>query len=87
MAEYIDKQVTIKKILGEYPEPHYPGWYADIIKDMPVLDISPVVHSMWGISCDGYYQYCKNCKTQPKNGELTKFCPNCGAKMDGAEDG
>lgn len=36
----------------------------------------------WLISSDGYYPYCSDCKTQPKDGNMTKFCPNCGIKMD-----
>lgn len=36
----------------------------------------------WLISSDGYYPYCSECKTEPKNGIMTKFCPSCGIKMD-----
>ena len=35
----------------------------------------------WEISCDGYYPYCSECKTEPQDGEMTNYCPNCGAKM------
>lgn len=37
----------------------------------------------WEISSDGYYPYCSNCKNEPKNKEMTDYCPNCGAKMKG----
>lgn len=43
----------------------------------------PVVHARWEISSDGYYPYCKKCNARPENGKMTKYCPNCGAKMDG----
>ena len=36
----------------------------------------------WIISSDGYYPYCSECKSEPKNGEMTDFCPSCGAKMN-----
>lgn len=35
----------------------------------------------WLINPDGYYPYCSRCKEEPKSGELSKFCPNCGADM------
>lgn len=44
-------------------------------------DVQPVVHSKWEISSDGYYPYCKRCKARPS--EMTKYCPECGARMDG----
>ena len=37
----------------------------------------------WIISSDGYYPYCSHCKTEPENGVMSKYCPECGARMDG----
>lgn len=37
----------------------------------------------WIISSDGYYPYCSECKSEPKSGEMTDFCPSCGADMRG----
>lgn len=37
----------------------------------------------WLINSDGYYPYCSLCKNEPQNRVMTKYCPNCGAKMDG----
>ena len=56
---------------------------ADIYADMPTEEIQPVVHARWIICSDGYYPYCSECKHEPQGREMTKFCPNCGAKMDG----
>lgn len=40
----------------------------------------PTAH--WIICSDGYYPYCSNCKTEPKSGIMSKFCPECGRKME-----
>ena len=45
-------------------------------------EAEPVRHGRWIISSDGYYPYCSECKERPKSGDMTKHCPNCGAKMD-----
>lgn len=41
-----------------------------------------VVHGKWLINCDGYYPYCSVCQSEPESRNMTKYCPNCGAKMD-----
>lgn len=48
-------------------------------------DIEIVRHGRWIISSDGYYPYCSECKQEPKGGNMTNYCPHCGAKMDGKE--
>lgn len=49
-------------------------------------DVTPVVHGEWCMSNDPlrisqYQWYCSNCHSE----ELYeyKYCPNCGARMDG----
>ena len=39
-------------------------------------------HGQWLINPDGYYPYCSECCEEPQGREMTKWCPNCGAKMD-----
>ena len=53
-----------------------------IIDSVPSADVEEVKHAKWEINCDGYYPFCSNCKTEPKNGVMSKRCPECGAKMD-----
>lgn len=65
----------------------------DDVKDAPTVDAKPVVHGHWKFGCGGYYNGilqvdlwdCSNC------GESCeydfKYCPYCGAKMDGNTDG
>ena len=61
---------------------------------IPTVDAAPVVHARWvePVPGDGF-PYCGNCKAPALNKGLflnpklmdwykTKYCPNCGAKMD-----
>ena len=54
----------------------------DSIDAQLTIEAEPVRHGRWIISSDGYYPYCSECKERPKSGDMTKHCPNCGAKMD-----
>lgn len=64
----------------------------EYIEDLPVAEFNPdmscnkdyneVKHAKWEICSDGYYPYCSACWREPQGREMTKFCPNCGAKMD-----
>jgi len=38
MSDLISRQAAIHAILGEPPEPHYPSWYAEQIKELPSAD-------------------------------------------------
>lgn len=51
-------------------------------------DVTEVRHGEWKICSDGYYPYCSRCEYEPElstrySNNLTPYCPNCGAKMDG----
>lgn len=59
----------------------------DIINDIPAADVQEVRHGKWEIDCNGYYPYCSNCKEEPDSGVMSDYCPNCGARMDGEENG
>lgn len=54
----------------------------DILKDAYTVNVQEVVHGKWEICSDGYYPYCSVCTEEPRGMEMTKYCPNCGAKMD-----
>jgi hypothetical protein len=43
----------------------------------PTVEAKPVIHAKWN-----YDGTCDNCKAQVLSNH-TKFCPACGAKMDG----
>ena len=57
------------------------------IEQAPTLDYAPVRHGDWLLRHvgHGHYWECSECHTNPciYVTENTKFCPNCGAKMDG----
>lgn len=53
-----------------------------LIADEPTVDVAEVIHAKWIINSDGYYPYCSNCKEIPEYGVMSKYCPECGARMD-----
>lgn len=83
MTDYIrrnDALEIIKRTSGDYAA----AWSE--IRKLPVADVTPVVHSYWEhkITSDGEnIGICHNCK-YPVSWfyGITKYCPNCGAKMD-----
>lgn len=81
MAEYIDRE--------EYCEKHCrcSNKYCDRescpIWKAPAADVAPVVHGRWIKGPSN--PYCSECFVECR--DETPFCPNCGAKMDGVDDG
>ncbi len=81
MAEYIGRAKAIELI-----ERYDKDTAIREIKRLPAADVRPERHGRWIICSDGYYPYCSECTREPQGKEMTDYCPNCGAKMDG-EDG
>lgn len=68
-------------------------WWAieDMIESQPIINAAPVVHGCW-ITKPPKYGYgksrCSVCSVCGESGRKSwKFCPNCGARMDGGENG
>lgn len=80
------------KRLGEYEDTGLTPEEIENLKDQSASDVAEVVHGEW-LENDGRC-YCNRCfefsctvmdDTGTIYNDLTKFCPNCGAKMDGGK--
>ena len=96
MAEYIDRETLYEKAYwhGEHPDVGNPlpdGVDAIDIEDVdaiPAADVAPVRHGrIVGSLEDGRYRRRFSCcgedATMITQWAWPKYCPNCGAKMDG----
>lgn len=70
----------------------YDAWdeIIDALENVPAADVVPVVYSYWEHKITNDEEnigICHNCK-YPVSWfwEQEKYCPNCGAKMDGGAD-
>lgn len=70
------------------------GWDVDLfdllmdeIDEVSAADVVPARHGHWIINSDGYYPQCSECMSEPRGREMTKYCGECGAKMDGDTNG
>ncbi len=67
------------------------AWMRKIINDAPTLEHIPTRHSRWfrpyiswlrPLKIKNPYCFCLNCVYAVKAKKKTKYCPDCGAKMD-----
>lgn len=67
---------------------------AELLKHVPdAKDVAPVVHAHWIYldECSNAGVYCSCCQKKVYRGDYanqklkSKYCPNCGARMDGAK--
>lgn len=96
MAEYIKKEDIEQKIqdgLNNLVFGHDAIEVLGMIYEMPAADVAPVRHGRWvheHIS-EGYaWVMCSECEAVIHKILINKrlnYCPNCGAKMDGVDDG
>ena len=89
MAEYIERKAVLKEAESRIMWGASAAAVYELIRDAPVADVAPVVHGRWiekekytfGIMYD-----CSLCEDRIlDNGRPWKYCPNCGAKMDGCD--
>lgn len=94
MARYVEA-VNSAEIISE--KLNIPlGDLVDVFAEIPTADVVEVKHAYWQV-CEDEYEICasefvcSNCKESFVTSELTdeqflqmlKYCPNCGAKMNG----
>lgn len=83
MAEYIERGY----LLAEYDRQHQgpPGKARELIANAPAADVAPVRHGRWiPYSVKDCLYICSECHGLPK--DKTRYCPNCGARMDLEEE-
>ena len=90
MAECINREAAIRALLNDAPEQvsYSREDAADCIRYMDAADVAPVVHGRWLYG--DYYDIGDVCSECDWDSQMThpsyRYCPNCGAKMDGGED-
>lgn len=97
MIEYIERE-ALKNDIAKSTEPFNTGSVFRAINRQIAADVEPVRHGWWIEQGDGSH-FCSECacdarwKVDDISGakvsfveELSNYCPNCGAKMDGGAD-
>ena len=96
MSDYIRREDAIEAFDPQQRRDWYTPWIVETLKDLPSADAAPIRHGHWQIT-DAYPHnvYCSECHTKYAqthwavwdDGSLPRrFCPNCGARMDGDSD-
>lgn len=85
MAEYIDREALLESLPVAWDSA------VNAIKSAPAADVAPVVHGRWVKHTKMHgFVYCSVCKDVYLDEEWLRdgkwgYCPNCGARMDGAD--
>ena len=103
MDEYINREeaIEIAESCGtqnaSYLDSVYSGsviadYIAECISMIPSADVAPVRHGWWietGYACGETEYKCSECKETEwrTSASRLKYCPFCGAKMDGDRNG
>ena len=87
--------ISRKALIAEYDRVHIgpPGGARKLMEDAPSVEAVEVVHGRWALveyrsspfGVDQEYQ-CTICGVPADYEYLTRYCPNCGAKMDLEEE-
>ena len=94
MAEYINRAELISN-LKEFANEQLTTLIENLIQKQPTADVAEVRHGKW-LTWEEQFPdrkptkknnlgvFCNNCHSHADN--MTDFCPNCGARMDGDEE-
>ena len=77
-----DDLISRKALIERYGEPC--NSFLDVIEDMPSVDAEPVRHSKWVCRTPGVFS-CGACLVLALGNRPTRYCHDCGAKMDGGD--
>ena len=89
MRRYIDADKLLNKLPDDLP---FKASVKRVLMQAPAADVVEVRHGEWvsyvvgeAGSFDIYAHYCNECDFVYESGSEygCKYCPNCGAKMDG----
>ena len=75
--------ISRKALLERYGEPCHS--FRDVIETMHAVDAEPVRHSKWVCRTPGVFS-CGECLGLALGNRPTRYCPDCGARMDGEEE-
>lgn len=88
----IDADAVVERLQRRSDMFHFDKRYVEAIRDAigevltaPALDVVPVVHAYW-IYCENGGYFCSACDHRVAFLVHNRFCPNCGARMDGEAD-
>ena len=94
MREYIDRESLISN-LKEFANEQLTPLVENLIQKQPTADVVEVRHGKW-LTWEEQFPdrkptkknnlgvFCNNCHSHADN--MTDFCPNCGARMDGDKE-
>lgn len=89
MAEYIERKAAIEVAKHAWAKGLEPLQY---IEALPAADVAPVVHGRWEYTPQTFNTlgqircpFCAWWSLDQSIDGIYKYCPNCGAKMDGVE--
>lgn len=90
MAEYLEREALLRELrlwhmhkTDSLPDHfHYTGIKA-WLEALPAEDVQPVEHGRWVLdNPEQVLMHCSNCNWRNLSWKW-KYCPNCGARMDG----
>jgi len=90
--EYIDREAALA-VIGRAPGGHEydkgVDYSYEVVQNLPAADVAEVAHAYW-IQHDAgpLKSECSVCRTTYsfRMGKEMKFCPICGARMDGGDN-
>lgn len=84
MTDLISRAAAIEAFMGKPPEYYHTSYIVGEINCLPSVDAVPVVHGRWVYEHgDPVMMPCSVCGYRVFRYNNTRYCPNCGARMEG----